>query len=264
MKSPFPGMDPYLERFWNDVHGKLVAYIADDLNEHLPGRYRATMQERVFIAEFDEPVFSQRYPDVAIVETPSQAPGGTAVLSRRAVSTSPVLITYESEPATQYYLEIVDSKLGGQVVTAIEVLSPDNKRAGDGQRQYEQKKFEFRSAKVGFVEIDLLCRGHRTFEFPQRLLTPSLVKPYYVIVRRPGRVNQWELYALDLREALPAIDIPLREGDPDVALSLQPLMDRVYRNGRFPIDYAQPCDPPLEGEEATWAAELTAKSAADR
>lgn len=50
-------MDPYLERFWNDVHGKLLTYIADDLNESLPPRFRATVQERVgrFPIDYDEP-----------------------------------------------------------------------------------------------------------------------------------------------------------------------------------------------------------------
>ena len=31
MPSPFPGMDPYLERYWEGVHAKLIGYIADDL-----------------------------------------------------------------------------------------------------------------------------------------------------------------------------------------------------------------------------------------
>jgi hypothetical protein len=47
-------MDPYLERFWNDVYGKLITYIADDLNEALPPRYRAALQERVVIADCGE------------------------------------------------------------------------------------------------------------------------------------------------------------------------------------------------------------------
>jgi NDP-sugar pyrophosphorylase family protein len=27
--NPFPGMNPFLERYWSDVHTKLVAYIGD-------------------------------------------------------------------------------------------------------------------------------------------------------------------------------------------------------------------------------------------
>ena len=36
MASPFPGMDPYLERFWGDVHSRLVTYACDQIQERLP------------------------------------------------------------------------------------------------------------------------------------------------------------------------------------------------------------------------------------
>ena len=49
MKSPFPGMDPYLERHWGDVHQALVTYIRDQLQPSLPDDLRARMQERVYI-----------------------------------------------------------------------------------------------------------------------------------------------------------------------------------------------------------------------
>ena len=41
MASPFPGMDPYLERFWRDVHARLIIYAADQLQENLPSDLRA-------------------------------------------------------------------------------------------------------------------------------------------------------------------------------------------------------------------------------
>jgi hypothetical protein len=37
MPSPFPGMDPYLERTWRDVQGALVAFAREHLNRVLPG-----------------------------------------------------------------------------------------------------------------------------------------------------------------------------------------------------------------------------------
>lgn len=37
MASPFPGMDPYLEQFWRDVHARLIIYAADQLQAKLPG-----------------------------------------------------------------------------------------------------------------------------------------------------------------------------------------------------------------------------------
>ena len=36
MKNPFPGMNPYLEPHWGDVHASLVIYIRDQLQRKLP------------------------------------------------------------------------------------------------------------------------------------------------------------------------------------------------------------------------------------
>src|SRR3954470_4906303 len=36
MKSPFPGMDPYLEQHWEDVGTALIVYVADALEPQLP------------------------------------------------------------------------------------------------------------------------------------------------------------------------------------------------------------------------------------
>jgi hypothetical protein len=47
MQSPFPGMDPYLEQHWGDVHHNLISLAQGMLNDHLypaiygPGRRNA-------------------------------------------------------------------------------------------------------------------------------------------------------------------------------------------------------------------------------
>lgn len=259
MLSPFPGMDPYLERFWNDVHGKLITYIADELNDALPARYRAALQERVVIADIDLPLSGARYPDVAILEAPHIRGVGAAVRSTRALIASPALMVYQGESFTQYSVEIVDSKFGEKVVTAIEVLSPENKRLGDGMRQFQRKQEECRRAGVSRVEIDLLREGRRMFEFPLRLLAADQLKPYYVTIHRGAKPGECELYAIDLREPLPVIGVPLRATDSDVPIDLQSLIEHVYRTGRFPIDYDELCDPPLDKDDGMWARKLPEK-----
>ena len=156
-------------------------------------------------------------------------------------------------------MQIIDAKFGEKVVTSIEVLSPENKRPGDGMRQFQRKQDECRRAGVSRVEIDLLRDGRRMFEFPQRLLATDQIKPYYVTIHRGPKPGECELYAIDLRERLPVIGVPLRVGDEDAPLNLQSLIEHVYRTGRFPIDYDQPCDPPLEGPDASWAREMLAR-----
>src|SRR5665213_3374626 len=51
MKSPFPGMDPYIERHWPDVQTSLVGSVRTLLNQRLPDDLAARAQEREGIEE---------------------------------------------------------------------------------------------------------------------------------------------------------------------------------------------------------------------
>src|SRR5208282_2453096 len=53
MLSPFPGMDPYLEQFWGDIHHRLITYACDALQRQLPGGLLARVDERVFVEPAD-------------------------------------------------------------------------------------------------------------------------------------------------------------------------------------------------------------------
>ena len=44
MKSPFPGMDPYLENYWHEVHQRLIIYTGDFLQANLPAPLRARIE----------------------------------------------------------------------------------------------------------------------------------------------------------------------------------------------------------------------------
>ena len=46
IKSPFPGMDPYLERHWRDVHHSLATYARDLLQLRLPSGLLARVEEQ--------------------------------------------------------------------------------------------------------------------------------------------------------------------------------------------------------------------------
>lgn len=45
IKNPFPGMNPYLERRWPDVHTRLTVYVRDDLADQLPIGLVARIEE---------------------------------------------------------------------------------------------------------------------------------------------------------------------------------------------------------------------------
>jgi hypothetical protein len=55
--------------------------------------------------------------------------------------------------------------------------------------------------------------------------------------------------------------VPLRRGEPDAVLNLQPMLDHGYQSGRHDdIDYTKPADPPLENDAAAWADDLLRKA----
>lgn len=257
MKSPFPGMDPYLEQYWRDVHHKLITYACDQLQPRLPTDLRARVDERVFL-ESEEGRDRVVYPDVHVVESPKSATGGVATASATEVDVAePVLVHTADEPATQGYLEIVEVGSGNRVITVIEFLSPSNKIPGEGQKLYLEKQQEVRAAGASLVEIDLTRRGERVVSLPPSRLPPSCRKTYLVCVRRGWKRLEAEIYPIALADRLPGIRIPLRETDPDVPLHLQPLIDLCYANGRYETtDYRADPEPPLDPEEAAWAADV--------
>ena len=256
MKSPFPGMDPFLEEHWRDIHHRFLTYACDDLQEHLPRDLRARLEERVFV----EPEFGDGrgiYPDVRVVEY-SRRGGGTA-LATEVEAAEPLVIHAESEPATEGYIEIIDVDSGNRVVTAVELLSNSNKQPGEGQDLYRNKQRECLQGGVSLVEIDLLRSGKRVLAVPPERIPPSHRTTYQVCVTRGARPRSYEVYRVPLREPLPVIRLALRPTDVDVPLNLQALIERCYHHGRYDdIDYSAALNPPLEPADAAWANELLA------
>lgn len=260
MKSPFPGMDPYLESRWRDVHQKLVTYIADALQPGLPEALVARTEERVIV---DSPGrvdgLSDYYPDVRVIDDGwDGAPESLRVgpPDDAVVATEPIVMILSPEPMTEGFVQILDAS-GGQVVTVIEVISPTNKQPGKGASSYVSKRRELEAAGVGVVEIDLLRRGNRVQRVPEPRL-PARFRTAYRACVKPG---YWEdrasYYPMPLRASLPTIRVPLREGDPDSPLDLQAVFEQVYRNGRYDrTDYTVDANPPLVGNDAAWADEM--------
>jgi hypothetical protein len=153
MASPFPGMDPWLEDFWRDIHARLVIYAADHLQGRLPGDLRARVEERVVVEPMDDRSRNV-YPDVRVVERGRGPALAVAVESGVAVA-EPLVMRVASEPMTETFIEIIDVATGKRVVTVLEVLSLANKLPGDSRNQYRQKRKELMAGGVSLVEIDL-------------------------------------------------------------------------------------------------------------
>src|SRR5262245_47384980 len=136
MPSPFPGMDPYLEgSLWMTVHTDLAVAIAHQLNRRMSPRYVALTARR-YVAEMPEQgevIIGETYPDVAVLTT-SRA--HEAVMAAPAIAPPLRMATLVRRRVPHITIEIRDVAKR-HLVTAIEVLSPTNKR-GEGAREYRE------------------------------------------------------------------------------------------------------------------------------
>ena len=248
MSSPFPGMDPYLElpEFWAEVHNRLIVAIADDLSPRLRPRYRVAIEQRIYLNSAGN---SQLViPDVTVTQFPS-AQSRSAAATVVLPMTQPITISLElPEEVRESYLEIREVATG-RVVTVLEVLSPKNKRQGEGRVMYDRKRQQVLASSTHFIEMDLLRRGTA---FP--LGQVPVRGDYYVLVARGDRRPRADLYPFTLRDEMPSFGVPL-VGKEESIVRLQSVFDGVYDRAGFDltIDYHQPIPKPaLSDADAVW------------
>jgi Protein of unknown function (DUF4058) len=111
---------------------------------------------------------------------------------------------------------------------------------------------------VHLVEFDFLLGGRR---LPTRRPLPP-GDSYAIVSRCETRPNA-EVYAWTLRDALPAIRIPLRAPDPDLVLDLAAVYEETFRRGRYgrSLRYGQPLNLPLPPGATEWIAARVAGTA---
>jgi hypothetical protein len=248
MHSPFPGMDPYLEgSLWITVHTQLGAEVARQLAPKLRPKYLALTTERFVLTEPESVAVATRgYPDVGVVATGRGEPGSPGT----TIAAAPLrLATVMPESVPQITVEIRDAS-NRTLVTAIEVLSPVNKRGG-GREEYLAKRRRLLLSSAHLIEIDLLREGTRV---PMR--DPLPAAPYFVFLSRAEDRPVIEVWPVALSQRLPAVPVPLLAGDPDVLLDLQQALTNIYDllGYDLAIDYRKPPEVPFSPEEAEWAA----------
>jgi len=258
MASPFPGMDPYLEdsEFWADFHSKLASEIAYQLTSLISPKYFTGVEiHNAGISELNlGKSLHNTYPDVGIYQ-PLGHSGGTlapvAVMTMTAPLERMVMLPERTKTRT---IKIYITKTS-QLVTAIELLSPANKR-GLGLEEYQRKRMQLLDSPVHLMELDLLRGGERP---GPEVYSPPIDTDYILLVNRvrPGlRVS--EIWPLPLNEAFPVLPVPLLPPDPDVPLDLNQALQTVYdRSGyHWRIDYSQPPPAPaLRPVIAEWRQE---------
>lgn len=251
MPSPFPGMDPHLEgASWTSFRAQFVAEIARQLAPRLRPKYVALMDERIIWDAPENDVWIdtvEARPDVAVL-SPDQLRGSSASATIVAPLT---LTTIVPVPVTHRSVEIRDVA-NRQLVCAIEVLSPTNKR-GLGRRKYLSKRGRILQSSAHLIEIDLLREGQRV-----PMAEPLPPRPYFVLVSRAGQRPSVGVWPIGLKDSLPTVPVPLLGGDPDVPLDLQQALTSVYDLIGYDaiLDYAAAPEVKLPQDAERWAEQL--------
>ena len=252
MNRRFPGVDPYLEEpaFWRDFHESFIIYARDALAAQLPDTYDVRIDERINLMGAGESAEAQFLPDLTVSwERPAAGWGAQAEEGGVAVAEPVIVPVPLLDQERLSYLEIVH-RPWQQLVTTMELLSPSNK-AEPGRRDYISKRNAILREPVHLVEFDFLLGGHR---LPMRRALPP--GDSYAIVSRCETRPDAEVYPWSLRDALPAIRIPLRAPDPDLVLDLAAVYEETFRRGRYErnLRYGQPLQAPLPPAAMEWIA----------
>ncbi len=259
-KNPFPGMNPWLESYWGDVHTSLTTYARDAIQKQLPSDLHARVEEYLSVDEPDgDPKYRHRRisPDIHIshkgIAASNVVLSGTATVELDEAMLEPIRIRRIHEPDTLRYIEILDLKANRRVITAIEFLSPANKTLA-GRRLYIQKQQELIIGNVSLVEIDLLREGAWVVATCEDLYPEELRTPYRICVTRRETTEESEVYKASYRSPLPDVRIPLRHDEADIRLPLQSLLNLAYENGRYgtELDYSKPPEIALATEDEAW------------
>ncbi|MFQ5859872.1 MAG: DUF4058 family protein [Anaerolineae bacterium] len=251
MPTPFPGMDPYLERrgLWEEVHPALIIELQHLLTPLVRPRYRVAVERRAYLALLAPDELVGR-PDVLLVDARQEL--AAAVTDAALAESAPLVAELPMpEEVVERYLELRDV-VTGEVITVIEILSRTNKLNHDGRRAYEEKRFKVLGSRTHLVEIDLLRPGE---PMAMRVQGDGHRGDYRILVSRAYRRPRAEAYVFGLRQPIPAFPVPLRKGEMDVAVDLNTLLHELYDRAGYDlaIDYRLEADPPLEGDDAEWA-----------
>jgi hypothetical protein len=248
-------MDPWLEDedTFPNLHDSFLLRIRDLLNMQMPEKYVATVKQRIWVDNTQ-----RREPDVSVLGPERWVESSVGLATLKGLQDTGLFVAPISweEP----YLEIITAQ-GRRLVTAVEMLSPSNKKKGSASHKaYLAKQQEFLLGSVNLLEIDLLRGGQYSSAIPwshmQRLTKDGF--HYTIAVTRPlGETRQYGA-VVRLQEALPTIGIPLDPEDEPATLDLQAVLDHCYVSGRFAslVNYSASPTPKLSSADQTWATEV--------
>lgn len=247
--SPFPGMDPYLESRWPEVHARLIVYSCNQLNDQLPDDLQANIEENLSVRYQNGSEERAIRPDINVSWPDRPASAGTESGTATVELAVPTVMRLAPHP--HRHVEIVDSN--GRVITVIEFISPWNKVGSKNRENYARKQLDYQTAGVNLVEIDLVRQGKYVLMAPIEKVRREMFDEYKVCVYRSSDPDQVEWYRAPITAPLPNIPVPLRPDERPAVMQLQPLIDACYRDGRYYLlDYAVPPEQPWNKSTMAW------------
>jgi hypothetical protein len=241
-------MNPYLEQdvLWNDFHLAFLPVIRARLVAQVRPSYIVLLDEHLYIHELpSEPRRLLGRGDVSVSRSSGQEAGHRAAAGVLDAPAQVQLIAHDVERVP--FLEIRD-RLGRELVTVLEFLSPSNKRGGGDREQYLTKRAQLLDGPVHFVEIDLL-RGGRPMP-----LADHPACDYSVLVSRAEVRPLADFWPIGLMDRLPVILVPLRPPDGPARIDLQEILHSVYdASGYEDFIYNGNPEPLLAPSDAAWA-----------
>ena len=152
------------------------------------------------------------------------------------------------------YVEI-RQRSDGQLISAVDIVSPANKITLAGRRAYLESRRQFRVANSNIVEIDLVLQGQPMLDYSRDGL-PAW--DYAVTVTRSTFPERYEIYTATLQKRLPRFRLPLASDDRDTVLDLHAAVARAYDQGNFGarIDYRREPAARIDDNNRKWFGEL--------
>jgi hypothetical protein len=241
-------MNPYIEQdaFWRDFLLEFLPAIRGRLVGQVRPNYIVMLDEHIYVQE--HPRVARRLVGRAEVSLEALPQPGDEEAVGFGILEPPVQVRIPVQEVRRVPFLEIRNRVGRELITVVELLSPANKRGGADREQYVAKREQLLKSAAHFVEIDLL-RGGRPMPLERR---PRC--DYSVLVSRSEARPLVGFWPIRLRRRLPIIPIPLRSGDPDAHLDLQEILHQVYdATGYEDFIYAGRPDPPLSSRDAAWA-----------
>jgi len=261
MPSPFPGMDPFVEKnpIFHELHTQILAHAQAQLQPQVRPKYIARLERHLAegsVWELNESVISldRKEPDLTIA---AHTPGTQALASQLPLTAPTVTLDEELDEdemqlRKQRRIVIYVNARPRLAVASIELLSPSNKETGAAtQARYLEKRASALNGGLHWIEIDLLRGGERP-PIPMKLPDQFDYLTYVAQATPTG----WShlAYTWLLRDELPRLAIPLL-GTDQAALDLGVCFDAAYdaTGADDDADYEHdPPPPPLRSEDAAW------------